>query len=336
MSDPLVSVIATCYNHAHFVIEGLEGIRRQTYPNIELIITDDCSTDDSVARIRAWVEEHGVDCRLVLHDHNQGLCRTLNEALAAASGKYVAIVSVDDVWLPEKTARQVALMEALPESVAVVYSDAYVIDEAGRSLPGPYIRARVKRSDTPEGDIFAVLLQDWNFIPAMATLIRHSCLRAVGPYDESLVLEDIDMWLRLARCCQFAFDPIVSANYRILPTSLFRSRQTEITKSFIRILSKWLEEPDLAHVARRRMAEQWWTLTQLEPQHRWRHARQALQVDRSPRSWAKLLLLALGIPFARVTQLPRVSRHGGSSPRGPGQGAVRRPTRRPARLRSLD
>ncbi len=332
MSVPLVSVIATCYNHARFVVDGLESIRQQTYPNIELIITDDGSTDDSVERIRAWVDEHAVDCRLVLHDYNQGLCRTLNEALAVASGKYVAIVSVDDMWLPDKTARHVGMMEALPESVAVVYSDAHVIDDAGRSLAGPYIRTRVKRFDTPEGDIFGILLQEWNFIPAMTTLIRHSCLRAAGPYDETLVLEDIDMWLRLARRYQFVFDPTVSASYRILPTSLFRSRQTEITKSFIRIFSKWLGEPDFADVARSRIAEQWWTLTQLEPQHRWRHARAALQADRSSRSFAKLLLLALRIPFARVTQLPGISRHG-TGPKAVGRAAVSAPTRRPARLR---
>ncbi len=320
MKEPLVTVVATCYNHSRFLVECLESIRAQTYTNIELIITDDCSTDDSVQRIQGWVEEHGVECRLVLHDRNQGLCRTLNEALSMASGKYVAIVSTDDVWFPEKTARQVNMMEALPESFAVVYSDAYVMDAAGNRMPGRYMESRVGRLDAPEGDVFRVLLQDWCFIPAMTTLIRRSCLEAVGPYDESLVMEDVDMWLRLARHHHFAFDSTVAASYRILPTSLFRSRQTEITKSFIRVFSKWLAEPEFGEVAQRRIAEQWWALTQLEPHHRWRHARAALRMDRSPRSLAKLLFLALRLPFAHVSRVPGVSRHGS---------AQRRTSRRP-------
>ncbi len=332
-NEPLVTVIATCYNHARFVVEALESIRCQTYPNIELIIADDCSTDDSAERIRAWVDEQGVECHLRLHDRNQGLCRTLNEALSLASGKYIALISTDDVWLPDKTARQVMIMEALPESVAVVYSDAYVINEDGERLPGRYIQSRVQRPDTPEGDVFHTLLRDWCFIPAMATLIRRSCLDAVGPYDESLVFEDVDMWLRLARRYRFAFDSTVSASYRILPGSLFRSRQREMTKSFIRLFSKWLGEPEFASVAQRRIAEQWWYLTQLEPQHRWRYARAALEADRSLRSYVKLLLLTLGIPFARLSWVSGLSRRL-RSPGGRARGRAE-PHRAKARTASI-
>ncbi len=314
MDGPLVTVIATCYNHARFVVECLEGIRRQTYPNIELIIADDCSTDNSVERIRAWVDQHAVQCHLLMHDRNEGLCRTLNQALYLASGKYVAMVATDDVWLAEKTARQVAMMEALPESVAVVYSFAYVIDEGGRRQPGLYIQSQVNRSDAPEGYIFPTLLQDWNFIPAMTTMIRRSCLDVVGPYDETLVIEDLDMWLRLARHYDFAFDRMVTASYRILPGSLFRSRQADVTKSSIRIFSKWVEEPEFGRLAQRRISEQCWTLTQLEPQHRWRHARAALRAHLDVRSYAKLLCLALGVPFERVSRLPGMSRHRSPSP----------------------
>ncbi|MDQ3753753.1 MAG: glycosyltransferase [Acidobacteriota bacterium] len=60
-NQPLVSVIAGCYNHSRFVLECLESIRNQTYKNIQLIIIDDCSTDNSVALIRAWIAEHSVD-----------------------------------------------------------------------------------------------------------------------------------------------------------------------------------------------------------------------------------------------------------------------------------
>ncbi len=331
MNEPLVTVIATCYNHARFLVECLDSIRCQTYRNIEVIIADDYSTDDSVERIQAWVDKHGVECHLLLHDRNEGLCRTVNQALSLASGKYVSLVSTDDVWLADKTERQVAMMEALPDSVAVVYSDAYLIDDTGSRQPGRFIHTQANRLDTPEGYIFPILLQEWNFIPALSTLTRRSSLDAVGPYDETLVLEDLDMWLRLARHHHFVFDGAVAGSYRILPGSLFRSRQTEIAKSCIRIFSKWLAEPEYAGVARRRIAEQWWTLTQLEPQRRWHHARTALSTYRDRRSYARLACLALGVPFARATRLPGLSRHGrpsGAASRNLGRrgaGAIDRP-----------
>ena len=307
MDEPLVTVIAACYNQSRFALECLESIRCQTYCNIELIIADDCSTDDSAERIRAWVDEHAVECQLVLHDRNQGLCRTLNDALSIATGKYVAMVATDDVWFPEKTARQVAMLEALPERVAVVYSDTYLIDETGGKLPGRFLE-RCERFDMPEGDIFPILLRDWAFILPMTTLIRRSCLEAVGAYDETLVFEDLDMWLRLGRQYHFAFDPTVVGSYRIHPGSMVQLRSVEITKSCIAIFSKWLREPGFNRTVKRRIAEQWWTLTQLEPERRWRHAGAALRADRSLRSYVKLLLLALGIPFARVTPLLALNR----------------------------
>ena len=84
-SLPLVTVIATCFNHERFVVECLESIRAQTYPNIQLIIADDCSTDGSVPLIRDWLTQTGTVCTLILHQQNQGVCRTRNETLTHAS-----------------------------------------------------------------------------------------------------------------------------------------------------------------------------------------------------------------------------------------------------------
>ncbi len=318
MNGPLVTVIAVCYNHGRFVPESLESIRRQTYRRIELIIADDCSTDDSVQRIVAWVNEHDVECQLLLHDRNLGLCRTLNEALSIAKGKYVAMLATDDMWVPEKIARQVARMEGLPESVAVLYSDARVIDEYGHVLPGRFLE-RFELPDMPQGNIFPFLLREWSFILPMTTLIRRSSLDEVGPYDETLVFEDLDMWLRLARHHDVVFDPGVTGNYRIHAGSMVRSHSAEIAKSSIRIFSKWLGEAEFARTVERRIGEQWWTLTQLEPEHRWSHARFALRAHRGPRAYIKLLFLALGIPFDRLTSLAallrRLRRAGRGGPR---------------------
>ncbi len=221
-TQPLVTVIAACYNHSRFVLECLESIRNQTYKNIQLIIVDDHSTDDSVAVIRDWIATHRVECVFVVHSENKGVCRTLNDALSHASGKYVASTSTDDVWTLDKLEHQVRQMEKLPEEVGVLYSDAWRMDQNGSVLPKLFIEYNRSFSAPPEGDILDTLLEN-NFIPAMTTLIRRSCYEKMGKYDESLSYEDWDMWIRISRCYKFAFSPFISAKYRVLPTSLLHT-----------------------------------------------------------------------------------------------------------------
>src|SRR6266478_3036286 len=181
-SFPLVTAFVGCYNHSRFVEECLDSVRQQTYPNLQVIIFDDCSTDDSVSVIDNWLKKHRLDWQFIRHNRNVGICASLNEALRLARGKYISMVAADDVWLPDKTARQVEMMERLPEDVGVVYSDAFQIDENGATLPQMFIEAQRNFAFPPKGLLFDVLLEG-NFIPAMTTLIRRECFTQVGTYD---------------------------------------------------------------------------------------------------------------------------------------------------------
>jgi len=247
-NQPLVSVIAVCFNQSRFVIECLESIRRQTYQNVELIIVDDCSQDDSVAVIRSWLDATQGTATFIAHTRNMGICKTFNEAVAHATGKYVSIIAADDLYLPDKTEVQVELFEKLPANVGVVYSDALQIDQDGTVLPRKFIEAHRELPIMPEGQIFPVLLKD-NFIPAMTTLIRRQCFDTVGPYDETLLYEDFDMWLRISRQFCFSFSPKISAKYRILPTSMTRAVMEKngwgALKSNFRIFEKCLQTSEL-------------------------------------------------------------------------------------------
>lgn len=236
---PLVTVAVGCYNHARFVVSALESVRAQTYPRIQLIIWDDNSRDNSAAVIREWIGANGVECTFLAHARNYGVCRSLNEALGLAQGKYFAFVAADDIWLPEKTARQVAMLEGLPEDFGLVYSDAYQMNEAGELLPERFIETWRSEPSRPEGWVFDELLES-DFIPAMSTLIRRSCLAAVGNYDERLCFEDWDMWIRLARRFRFAYSPEPSAKYRIVGTSMMRTRSKQMEDSIARMWIKFL------------------------------------------------------------------------------------------------
>jgi glycosyltransferase involved in cell wall biosynthesis len=241
VATPRVTVIATCFNHKRFLVDCLESIRAQTYQNVELIILDDRSTDGSPDLIDDWLRTTGVNARFIAHGKNMGICRSRNEALRHATGKYVATISTDDVWLPEKLAVQTEMMEQQPDTTAVVYSDALVMDEDGNALGPMFIEQHRSFTTMPDGDIYRDLLVG-NFIPSLGTLLRRSALQTIGPYDEALVFEDWDMWLRLARRFRFAYSPVPVARYRIVRTSLIRElageRRADLAESSIRIRLK--------------------------------------------------------------------------------------------------
>jgi glycosyltransferase involved in cell wall biosynthesis len=216
---PLVSIAAINYNNAKYIIETLESIRKQTYANIELIIVDDCSTDNCVELITEWLKTFKGPYKLVQHEKNKGVCVACNTAVKSASGKYYAAIATDDIMLPEKIEKQVAILEATNSNVAAVYSDAYTIDEHSKNLEGLFIQHHRNFLTNPTGNIYNVLL-DGNYIPGMSFLFKRNIFDEVGLFDESLIYEDYDMWLRIARKYEIIFSEFVAVKYRIRPGSL--------------------------------------------------------------------------------------------------------------------
>jgi glycosyltransferase involved in cell wall biosynthesis len=244
IGNPLVSTIVLCYNQSRFVLETLESVKAQKYKHTQLIIVDDCSIDDSVAIIEHWLRQNNIHCTFIRHQENQGICKSLNDALAVATGKYISMVASDDVWLPDKIAQQVEIMESQPDQVGIIYSDAFQLDEQGRTLPDMFIAAHRKLPEMPQGQVLSVLLGG-NFIPGMTTLIRRSCYHAVGLYDEHLPWEDWDMWLRLARHYSFLYSPTPSAKYRLHEKSLSQSDLAVMLKGSFKTCFKQFGLADL-------------------------------------------------------------------------------------------
>jgi len=253
---PLVSVTVLSYNQAHFILECLESIKAQQYPNMELIIHDDASRDDSVEIIDSWLGKCDIPHRFLKSRVNRGICRSLNNILSHVRGKYVSGIAADDVWLPNKLFGQVRMMEQLPARVGVIYSDAMLIDEDGKLLPGKFSedgRCRNFKA-MPEGDVHLALWQD-NFIAPMTILMKRECYERVGIYDENLFAEDWDMWLRISRHYDFIFSPEITVKYRIVGTSATRANFGRLVDDMCKTCLKHLQSGQLTAEAHKMAAK---------------------------------------------------------------------------------
>lgn len=254
-SNPVVSVIALCYNHERFAVECLDSIRGQTFTHIELIIVDDASHDQSVTIIDEWIRRNAVLCRFIKHPHNMGICKSVNEALSHATGKYVAVVATDDVWLSTKLEHQIRLLDGAPENVGVLYCNAMYIDEVGKPL-GEVLPSRLFETglrEAPQGDVH-LALWNGNFIPTVTALVRRSCYERVGLYDEELFYEDYDMWMRISRHYEFIFSPTVVAKYRIGYASAAHRQSDKMYHAKLQIFQKIVDDPSIDVLIRKRSA----------------------------------------------------------------------------------
>ncbi len=130
-TDGLVSVIIPVYNAERFLEEALNSVLRQTYENIELVLVDDCSTDNS-GQIIARMQKDYPQIHYYLQETNMGAGAARNKALELAQGRYVAFLDSDDMWLPDKIERQLALMEKTGSPFS--YTAIEMMDEAGNTV----------------------------------------------------------------------------------------------------------------------------------------------------------------------------------------------------------
>ncbi len=203
MGRPTVSVIIPTHNYGRFIEEALESVLAQTYRDLEVVVVDDGSTDDTRERVRA------LGPRVTyLYQPGAGAAAARNRGIQHSRGAYVAFLDEDDVWLPRRVERTVAALEGDPEA-GVAYTWQALTDEAGRPLPQAWMPAH-------EGEVLDVLLLGCFLLPSMVT-VRRACLDRVGRFDAGLrLVEDWDLFLRLALAgYRFRCVPEILVRYRL-------------------------------------------------------------------------------------------------------------------------
>lgn len=208
-AGPLVSVCIPVFNHSNFIAECIESVIAQSYPNIELIIIDDGSTDSSYAIVERYIDA----CKArfqrfeVVSRPNVGVSETLNEGLRWADGKYFCGLASDDVIFANKTSVLVEYLESHPDIVAA-FGSVNLIDENSKK-----ICQRTASATYSFKDILLLRAE----LPAPAALIRRSELNAVGGFNKNTKVEDWDMWLKLSigRHTAIAVVSDLLAGYRV-------------------------------------------------------------------------------------------------------------------------
>ena len=196
---PLVSVICLCYNHASFVESAITSVLNQTYLNVEIIIVDDYSTDESISLLHSLVNRFP-RIRFINNESNIGMCRSFNKAFKEVKGEYIIDFSCDDLMAPNRIEDQVAAFVTLDERYGVVFSEAYIIDEQGTELGTFYKRTKSNEliSKVPSGDVFIDLLHSYK-ICSPTIMIRKKVLDELSGYNELLSYEDYDLFIRSSR-----------------------------------------------------------------------------------------------------------------------------------------
>lgn len=209
--SPLVSVIMPSYNHARYISESIESILNQSLNDFEFIIIDDNSRDNSKSIIESYTR---TDSRIIpiYHDVNQGIAKTVNDGLAEANGRYIALTASDDKWKSDKLSRQVSALEAGSESIS--WTQGQLINHNGGRMGETFLQRNNAEERPRTGELFHELIKG-NYIFG-SSLLYDSTVAENIKFDTDLkYLNDYKFVLELSTRGSFNFIDDCLTYYRI-------------------------------------------------------------------------------------------------------------------------
>lgn len=232
-ANGLVSVIIPAYNQGHYLGEAIQSCLDQTYPNIEIIVVDDGSTDNT-----GEIAQSYKDPKIkYIQKQNGGLSSARNAGIQAASGEYLTFLDSDDTFLPEKIS---LLLDRLMTNLHLgfVAGHALLIDQRGKTIP--------KKFETHLPSPIQNLILG-NPFHVGSVMVRKECQEKIGYFDETLrSYEDWDFWLRLAIAgCPMDVIPVPVSRYRFHTGQMTRNGE-QMTKANLAVLDKTFTNPNLS------------------------------------------------------------------------------------------
>lgn len=194
-----VSVLMASYNHAAFIGDAIASILAQTMGDLEIIVVDDGSSDNSNAIVAAIQDPR---LKHVPLPENIGACAAFNIALSMRTGEFVAVCNSDDLWVPDKLERQLAIIDARPD-LGAVFSDVICINDEGALIEEkrlPTYAYEFRQPNRTRAEWIRTLVEHGNCLCHPSVLIRSEVYEQVGNLDNYLrQLPDHDLWLRVVQ-----------------------------------------------------------------------------------------------------------------------------------------
>lgn len=252
--EPLVSIVIPCYNHEKYIEECLKSLIGQSYKNIEILLIDDCSLDESVAKIETWIgalEERFTRVLFIRNKENLGVVKSINTMIGHSNGKYVKLLASDDMLFPGAIKDLVAYLE-MHETYGAVYSNHIICGADDKYDVKCLQKKEVKKSPAPLPDMPQALYED-DFIIVPTTLIRKGVYDKVGLHDENLQIEDWEFWIRTSFSFPIGYLDGTTAIYRVVQNSLSRFDSSEagirrlkvMIENEIKVLDKFKDYPQI-------------------------------------------------------------------------------------------
>ncbi|HEY8940788.1 MAG TPA: glycosyltransferase family A protein [Cellvibrio sp.] len=229
-SQPLVSVVIATYNMGQYIRLAVESVLNQSWENIEVVVVDDGSTDNTQIVMQHFQGNARV---LYIKTENQGQPKAKNCGIKNTKGDFIAFCDADDLWEPNKLEVQMPLFHN--PDVGVVYSEVSNIDEYNNRYTKPPAEIRYSGKVTNQ-----MLIE--NFVPFGTAVIRRQCIEKNGIFDEEFRMGiDWDLWLRYSLDWEFAYTPEQTYIYRVWSGQMSNNYRGRYEFA-IRILNKFIAQ----------------------------------------------------------------------------------------------
>jgi glycosyltransferase involved in cell wall biosynthesis len=226
---PLVSVLIPSYQHEKYIRATIESVLAQTVTDIEVVIVDDASSDNSASIIRSYR-----DSRIVfrqLHE-NMGACQAMNVGITMCRGQYIAVCNSDDIWVADKLEKQLQIFSS-GTGVAAVFSNVEWIDEEGSCLGNvPGYQDVFRQANRSRFQWIRDLLERGNCLCHPSVLITRDAYDKVGQYNNFYrQLPDLDMWVRVLEHFEIFVMPEQLVKFRVHPDNISRPSPSASNRS---------------------------------------------------------------------------------------------------------